>query len=203
MVKHSVYTIWYYTKRYNANLLVMWNKRTGCPVSREWAGQSPKRSPGIWWKLLECLIFNDDFVVREFCRLRNDRPSFYGKLLWQPEYRLSIGIESGYYSMYSTTRIQTNNGSVKLTSRLKVVPIFLSISMNVINHLDINFGTGWVDMVYTVNPALSKAERVIGRAYSMSNYSAGFTEKRTTAMYRCYWILLIKSSVWKSSNSQF
>ncbi len=107
--------------------------------------------------------------------VRNDRPSFYGKLLWQPEYRLCIGIESGYYSMYSTTRIQTNAGSEKLTSRLKVVPIFLSISMNVVNHLDINFGTGWVDMVYTVNPALSKAERVIGKAYSMSNYTAGFT----------------------------
>ncbi len=107
--------------------------------------------------------------------VRNERPSFCGKLLWQPEYRLSIGIESGYYFMYSTTRIQTNIGSEKLTSKLKVVPIFLSLSMNVVNHLDINFGTGWADMIYTVNPAQSKADKVVGTAYSMSNYTTGFT----------------------------
>lgn len=107
--------------------------------------------------------------------VRNDRPSFCGKLLWQPEHRLSIGIESGYYFMYSTTRIQTNSGSEKLTSRLKVVPIFLSLSMKIINHLDINFGTGWADMIYTVNPAQSKAEKVVGTTYSMSNYTTGIT----------------------------
>lgn len=107
--------------------------------------------------------------------VHNDRPSFCGKLLWKPEYRLSIGLESGYYFMYSTTRIRTDGGSEKLTSKLKVVPIFLSLSMNVINHLDINFATGWAEMVYTVNPAQSKAEKVIGTTYSMSNYTTGFT----------------------------
>ena len=107
--------------------------------------------------------------------VHNNRPSFCGKLLWQPEHRLSIGLESGYYFMYSTTRIQTNSGSEKLTSRLKVVPIFLSLSMNIINHLDINFGTGLADMIYTVNPAQSKAEKVVGTTYSMSNYTTGFT----------------------------
>lgn len=107
--------------------------------------------------------------------VHNDRPSFYGKILWQPEYRLSLGLESGYYFMYSTTRIQTDSGSEKLTSGLEVVPIFLSLSMKVFNHLDINFGTGWADMIYTVNPAQSKAEKVIGTTYSMSNYTTGFT----------------------------
>ena len=77
--------------------------------------------------------------------------------------------------MYSTTRIQTESGSEKLTSKLKVVPIFLSLSMKIINHLDINFGTGWADMIYTINPAQSKAEKVVGTTYSMSNYTTGFT----------------------------
>ena len=107
--------------------------------------------------------------------VHNERPSFSRKLLWQPEYRLSIGIESGYYIMYSTTRIQTESGSEKLTSKLKVVPIFLSLSMNIIKHLDINFGTGWADMIYTVNAAQSKAEKVVGTTYSMSNYTTGIT----------------------------
>jgi hypothetical protein len=107
--------------------------------------------------------------------VHNDLPSFCGKILWQPEYRLSLGLESGYYFMYSTTRIQTDTGSEKLTTRLKVVPIFLSLSLKIFNHLDINFGTGWADMIYTVNPAQSKAEKVIGTVYSMSNYTTGFT----------------------------
>jgi hypothetical protein len=107
--------------------------------------------------------------------VRNDRPSFCGKLLWQPEHRLSIGIESGYYNMYSTTRIQTNIGAEKLTSRLKVVPIFLSLSMRVVNHLNINFGTGLADMIYTLNAAKTKSEKVVGTTYSMSNYTTGFT----------------------------
>ena len=105
----------------------------------------------------------------------NNRPSFCGKLLWQPEYRLSLGVESGYYFIYSTTRIQTSIGSEKLTSRLKTVPIFLSLSMKVVKNLDLNFGTGWAAMIYTLNAAKSKSEKVIGTSYSMSNYTAGFT----------------------------
>lgn len=105
----------------------------------------------------------------------NNRPSFCGKLLWQPEYRLSLGIESGYYFMYSTTRIQTDIGAEKLTSKLKVVPIFLSLSMRVVNHLNINFGTGLADMIYTLNAAKTKSEKVVGTTLSMSNYTTGFT----------------------------
>ncbi len=105
----------------------------------------------------------------------NNRPSFSGKLSWQPEHRLSLGIESGYYFIYSTTRIQTDVGAEKLTSKLKVIPIFLSLSMRVINHLEINFGTGWADMVYTVNAAKTKSDKVTGKTYSMSNYTTGFT----------------------------
>jgi hypothetical protein len=107
--------------------------------------------------------------------VKNNRPSFCGKILWQPEYRLSLGIESGYYFMYSTTRIQTDIGAEKLTSRLKVVPLFLSLSMRVVNHLNINFGTGLADMIYTLNAAKTKSDKVVGTTYSMSNYTTGFT----------------------------
>ena len=107
--------------------------------------------------------------------VRNNRPAFSGKLLWQTEYLLRLGFESGYYFVYSTTRVKTNSGSEKLTSNLKVVPIFLSISMKVINHFEINFGTGWAKMIYTVNASGSKQEKIVGNTYSMSNYTAGFT----------------------------
>lgn len=107
--------------------------------------------------------------------VHNNRPAFSGKLMWQPEFRLRLGLESGYYFIYSTTRIQTVNGSEKLTSKLKVVPLFLSVSMKVINHLELNFGTGWAKMIYTVNTSTSKKDKVNGNTYSRSNYTAGFT----------------------------
>jgi len=105
----------------------------------------------------------------------NNRPSFCGKLLWQPEYRLRIGIESGYYMIYSTTRIETNNGTKKLTTNLSVIPIFLSLSMKVVNHLELNFATGLADMIYTININKSKTDKVVGHTFSMSNYATGFT----------------------------
>lgn len=105
----------------------------------------------------------------------NNRPEFLGKLLWRPEHRLGIGIESGYYLIYATTRIQTDNGSTKLTSSLKVIPIFLSLSMKVSKHLDLDFGTGWASMIYFVNINKSKINKVVGQTYSMSNFSLGFT----------------------------
>lgn len=107
--------------------------------------------------------------------IQNNRPALYGKLQWQPEYRLRVGMESGYYLIYSTTRVETTSGSEKLTTHLNVVPIFLSFSMKVARHLELNFGTGWASMIYAVNVNNSQKNKVVGHTYSMSNYTAGFT----------------------------
>ena len=102
------------------------------------------------------------------------RPEFVGKLLWQPEHRLRVGVESGYYMMYSTSRIQTNSGVTEtLTTDLNVVPIFLNFSMRVVNHFEVNFGTGWASMIYTVKVNKSKKNKVVGHTFSMSNLSVG------------------------------
>jgi hypothetical protein len=107
--------------------------------------------------------------------VRNNRPAFSGKLVWQPEHRLRIGVESGYYFIYSTTRIQSDNKTELLTSSLKVIPLFLCLSMKTAKHLELNFATGWSDLIYTVNINKSKKNKVTGHTYSMSNFTAGFT----------------------------
>ena len=90
--------------------------------------------------------------------VKNSRPSFCGKLMWQPEYRLRIGFESGYYEIYSTTRIETVNSSQKLTTSLSVIPLFLSFAMKTTKHFDINFATGGAIMNYGVMVNKSKKE---------------------------------------------
>jgi hypothetical protein len=103
----------------------------------------------------------------------NYRPSVSARLLWQPEHRLRLGIESGLFYLYSTTRIQTDNSSEKLTTKLKVVPMFLSISMRVVNRFELNFGTGWALMVYTISLNKSTKDKITGNTFSMSNFAAG------------------------------
>lgn len=104
-----------------------------------------------------------------------NRPSFSARLVWQPEHKLRLGIESGLTYMYSTTRVQVDGNSEKLTTDLKIVPIFLSLSMAVVKRLEINFGTGWASMIYTVRLNKSDKNKVTGHSFSMSNFSAGFS----------------------------
>lgn len=105
----------------------------------------------------------------------NSRPSFYGKLMWQPEHRLRIGFESGYYEIYSTTRIETVNKSLKLTTSLNVIPLFLSFAMKTTKHFDINFATGVAIMNYGVIVNKSKKSLVEGHTLSLSDFATGFT----------------------------
>jgi hypothetical protein len=102
-----------------------------------------------------------------------NRPSFSVRLVWQPEHKLRLGIESGLTYMYSTTRIQVDGNAEKLTANLKVIPIFLSLSMAVIKRFELNFGTGWTSMVYTIRINKSDKNKVTGSSFSMSNFSAG------------------------------
>ena len=107
--------------------------------------------------------------------VKNSRPSFSAKLMWQPEYRLRIGVESGYYEIYSTTRIETISKTQKLTTNLNVIPLFITLSMKTSKHFDINFATGGAIMNYGVIVNKSKKSRIEGSTLSLSNFAAGFT----------------------------
>jgi hypothetical protein len=103
------------------------------------------------------------------------RPAFSGKLLWEPEYRLSIGVESGYYFIYSTNIKSENNSDEYMTTNLNVIPLFLTLSMKVINHLEVNFATGWASLIYLIKTNDSYENMTIGQLYSMSDFSAGIS----------------------------
>lgn len=107
--------------------------------------------------------------------IKNNRPSLYAKLMWQPEHLLGIGFESGYYALYSTTRIETGSTSRKLTTNLNVIPLFLSFSVKATNHLKVDFATGGVLMDYTIFVNKSKSGALSGKTLSMSDFTAGFT----------------------------
>jgi hypothetical protein len=105
--------------------------------------------------------------------IKNNRPSLYLKLMWQPEHLLGIGFESGYYEFYSTTRIETGSSTQKLTTNLNVIPLFLSFSVKATHHLKVNFATGLALLDYTILVDKVKKGALSGQSLSMSDFATG------------------------------
>ncbi len=64
---------------------------------------------------------------------------FNGRIMWEPEHRLALGFESGYYTFYSASR-KTPTGTAEVS--LAAVPILLTIRMHIYKNIFISTGTG-------------------------------------------------------------
>ncbi len=66
------------------------------------------------------------------------------RVMWQPEHLLQLGLESGYNSLYTyeESGVETEFGKTDATSSLTAVPLFLVISMHVIDGASITAGFG-------------------------------------------------------------
>jgi hypothetical protein len=70
------------------------------------------------------------------------RQNFYCysfRCMWEPEYRLSLGIETGYYKAYEVQRIDNNQVS---SASLAVVPILFRVQMRFFKRLYASAATG-------------------------------------------------------------
>ncbi len=69
------------------------------------------------------------------------RTSLYGtiRLMWHPNYRLRLGIESGYTNFYSYS-VKNGNASGKVT--LSAIPILIVWSIKVVNRVNLFAGFG-------------------------------------------------------------
>jgi hypothetical protein len=70
------------------------------------------------------------------------RQNFYCysfRLMWEPEYRLSLGIETGYYKAYEVERIDNNRVS---SASLAVVPILFRVQMRFFKRFYASASTG-------------------------------------------------------------
>jgi hypothetical protein len=76
--------------------------------------------------------------------ISNNNPASTAKLIWQTEHKLRLGLESGYYFVYSTT----SSNIETLNTRLSVIPMFLNVSMKVYKNFEVFFSTGYAAMLY-------------------------------------------------------
>jgi len=64
--------------------------------------------------------------------------SFTGRVMWEPEHLLSLGIESGYYRLYTYNTPEPNKVHIANTA----VPIQIVVSMRVLQNFYVNFAMG-------------------------------------------------------------
>jgi hypothetical protein len=81
--------------------------------------------------------YNNNLVIGH-SSIRNNFLGSSLRIMWEPEHRLSIGIETGYYKLYDVTLEPGDVGNAELA----VIPLIAIIRMKIVKGLFITGGTG-------------------------------------------------------------
>ena len=75
-------------------------------------------------------------------RVVNEPFCLSGRLMWEPEHRLSLGGETGYYTLY-TVKIDSGKSNAPIgEARLSAIPINLCFRMRITRHIYFTGGQG-------------------------------------------------------------
>lgn len=78
--------------------------------------------------------------------------SFVARLMWEPEYFLSLGLETGYNQLYTMSGSHPTTGDVRIVNA--VVPLQGVVSMRFTEHLYGNFNLGFGILLNNVSTGL-------------------------------------------------
>lgn len=87
-------------------------------------------------------------------KLKKFQPGFTTRIMWQPEHKLRVGIESGYQKLYSLFRegfFSPEYGTTDVDLRLSAIPILLVFSMEIHPGVEIDAGIGEYILLTYVN----------------------------------------------------
>jgi len=114
------------------------------------------------------LFFNNVVVGKEYVKEANY--SFTGRLLWEPEHNLSLGIESGYYCLY---RVEDEDlPDVRITNY--AIPIMLVVNMKFLKTFYFNFASGQSILLNNVSHPL---DEVNASTLSLGDFSGSLGYK--------------------------
>jgi hypothetical protein len=83
--------------------------------------------------------FNNLVMAKDYVNSYNF--SFVGRIMWEPEYNLSLGIESGYYRLYSIDiDFGRSNGTVHIVNA--AIPIQIVASVKFLEYYYCSFSLG-------------------------------------------------------------
>jgi len=87
------------------------------------------------------------------------------KLFWEPEHRLSLGLESGYYKLFRAKGQLTDNTPGQVDR--SVIPLLFLIRMRIIENIHVGIGTG---IALITNKIAGGGQKVITETRSLSNF---------------------------------
>lgn len=92
------------------------------------------------------------------------------RFMWEPEHRLSMGIETGYYKVYEVQLLDSKQVN---TASLAVIPILFRVQMRVFKRFFASVATGVSFHHASVN-ALGNQSESESMAFSNLQFSAGY-----------------------------
>ncbi len=114
------------------------------------------------------------FANMDLVPARNVQKDFIGasfRFMWEPEYRLSLGLETGFYRIFRVDSTLTSEYQMK--SRMNVVPLFLVIRMRIVDNFYLSLAPG-LAIQYT---------RITGIGPDISSYQFSFSNFEAAASY--------------------
>jgi len=87
------------------------------------------------------------------------------KFFWEPEHRLSLGLESGFYKLYKVkSKTYTD---VAGQASMSVIPLLLTVRMRIVDHFYLSAGAGLAAMF---NKVTGIDQQINSTVWSLSNY---------------------------------
>jgi hypothetical protein len=118
-------------------------------------------SLGIGWTH----YFNNlDYGVQN---MRKDFTGISFRSYWEPEYKLSLGFETGYYKLFEVKDKLTQDITAEVDRT--VVPIMLLVRMRIIDNFYLGAGFG---VALINNTASGTSVKITTKTWSLSNYMA-------------------------------
>ena len=108
------------------------------------------------------------FANMDLVPARNVKKDFIGasfRFMWEPEYRLSLGLETGLYRIFRVDSTLTSEYT--LDAKMYVVPLLLVIRMRIVDHFYLSVAPG---LAVQFSQISGIGEKISSTQYSMSNF---------------------------------
>jgi hypothetical protein len=98
-------------------------------------------------------------------KIQNNFAGVSFKFFWEPEHRLSLGLESGYYKLFKVTNQINTDTSVQIDRA--VVPLLLLVRMRIVDNVYLGAGMG---IAIITNTASGVSQKIVTKTNSLSNF---------------------------------
>lgn len=158
------------TPRFTIWMIMLVLTASSLPASAQ-AGQENRHRFSVYLGAGPNFYFNNLVFLKN--RVNELNYSFSGKIMWEPEHRLSIGLETGYFRLYGIDLSGPKNTKV----RNSAIPIQLVVTMRVMKSF---YGSFSIGRAFLINDVTTDAYgNFDATTFSLADFSAtvGYRKK--------------------------